>query len=38
MNQAMRGLFKMFEYGNGARKSDEKLLIDELQYLQNEKW
>lgn len=37
MNQAIRGLFKMFEYENGARKSDEKLPIDELQYLQNER-
>ena len=31
-------LFKSFEFGNGSRMSDEKLVIFEFKYLQNKKW
>ena len=31
-------LFKSFEFGNGSRISDEKLVIPEFKYLQNKKW
>ena len=31
-------LFKSFEFGNGSRMSDEKLVILEFKYLQNKKW
>ena len=28
----------LFKSGNGRRKSDEKLAIHKLQYLENENW
>ena len=31
-------LFKSFEFGNGSRMSDEKLVVPEFKYLQNKKW
>ena len=31
-------LFKSFEFGNGSRMSNEKLVILEFKYLQNKKW
>ena len=31
-------LFKSFEFGNGSRMSDKKLVILEFKYLQNKKW
>ena len=31
-------LFKSFEFGNGSRISDEKLVLLEFKYLQNKKW
>ena len=31
-------LFKLFEFGNGSRISDENLVILEFKYLQNKKW
>ena len=34
----MSRLFKSFEFGNGSRISDEKLVILELKYFQNKKW
>ena len=30
-------LFKSFEFGNGGRMSDQKLVILEFKYLQNKK-
>ena len=31
-------LFKSFEFRNGSRISNEKLVILEFKYLQNKKW
>ena len=31
-------LFKSFEFGNGSRISDKKLIMFEFKYLQNKNW
>ena len=31
-------LFKSFQFGNGSRMFNEKLVILEFKYLQNKKW
>ena len=31
-------VFKLFEFGNVSKISDEKLVILEFEYLQNKKW
>ena len=38
MMMTITWLFKSFEFGNGSRMSDKKLVIIEVKYLQNKKW